>query len=129
MVQNFMQLLTLGQTLTDSNTDSTNSFLQGNTGQNTPYQGSSTTPKWNVGLIGFIGCGTGSDIINITVDGVTFDLACGNMISMPFISITLNHYTLIGTGGSYVTQDSTSGSVSQNPGILVFGKAYQTQMF
>jgi len=117
-----MQLLTAGQTLTNGDTDTNNSFFD------THASGSTQNPNYTIVLHSFMGSGNSEDSINITVNGITFDIPPGNIVSMPIQSITVNSYKLLTTGSTYLSAAGAS-TLTKNPGIIVFGHAINKTMF
>lgn len=117
MREQFSQLLTSGHTLTNNDTDMNNNWVASHTGE-----------TYTIVLNGFMGSGNGNDVINVTVNGTTFDIACGNLINMSIEKITVNGYKLVTTSGSWV--NTVGGTtLSQNPGILVYGYSIRKTMF
>lgn len=122
MRENFMQLLTAGQTLTNGDVDLNNTFFS------THPSGTTQNPNYTIMLHSFMGSGNQEESINLTVNGLTFDIAPSSLISMPIESITVNSYKLITTGGTYVSAPGAS-TLTKNPGVIVFGHAIKKSMF
>jgi hypothetical protein len=116
--ENFTQLLIPGQTLTNRDNDTNNNFLVAHTG----------TTYTSV-LYSYMGMGNTSDTFNITLDGTTFDISAGNIITGPINSITLNHYVLMNTGGTYNVVNDTTVALATNPGLLISGYAIRKSYF